>query len=72
MSATALHRLHFWLCIQWALHIPVTLALYVWWRSQWEAGSILYLAEVSIYANFVTHWGALGAARVEVLQTPDD
>lgn len=56
--------------MQWALHIPATIALYIWWRSFWQTGSILYLAEVSIYANFVTHWGATLTARVEVAQQP--
>lgn len=50
-------RVHFWLTIAWAiLAVPAI----VWWRD-----SVPFLVGVSVYANFVGHWSAWQAARVE-------
>jgi hypothetical protein len=41
----------------WAAMIPPTV---LWWRE-----SILWVALLSVYANFISHWGAYQAARAE-------
>lgn len=58
--------MHGWLAIQWAVHLPVVIFLYIVFPRVWEKMSILYLALVSIYANFVSHWGAWQSTRAEV------
>lgn len=50
-------RSHLLLMIVWVLlAIPTVL----WWRD-----SVLWVAIMSLYANFSTHWGAFQAARAE-------
>jgi hypothetical protein len=41
----------------WALLLVPTL---IWWKS-----SILWVAAMSLYANFIGHWSAFQAARAE-------
>jgi hypothetical protein len=54
MTLTTFHK---WATIGWALlAIPTIL----WWRQ-----SILWVALMSLYANFVSHWAAYQAARAE-------
>lgn len=43
--------------LAWALLIVPTL---IWWKS-----SILWVASMSLYANFIGHWSAFQAARAE-------
>lgn len=50
-------RLHFWLTIIWLLFIPITI---IWLRE-----SILWVALLSVYANFVSSWACWQAARAE-------
>lgn len=64
--ALRLKRLHFWLTVQWAIHLPVVIFLFIVYPKAWETISILYLALVSIYANMATHWGAYQGSRAEV------
>lgn len=57
MTARHLRRLHLTAMIAWAvLAVPTVL---VW------AESILWVALISVYANFVGHWSAYDAARAE-------
>ena len=65
-QAPFLKSLHGWLTVQWALHIPVIVVIYIFFPKTWEKISILYLALVSIYANIVGHYSAWQAARAEV------
>jgi hypothetical protein len=51
-------RLHYTFAITWALLLIPTL---LWWKE-----SILWVAAMSLYANFVGHMGAAKAARAEV------
>jgi hypothetical protein len=68
LSTKGLKTLHGWLTVQWALHLPVVVFLYIFFPDAWEKASILYLALVSIYANAVGHFGAWQATRTEVKQ----
>lgn len=70
-NTAVLQRANGWLVIHWALHFPVVVFLYVAYPSVWEKASILYLALVSIYANFVGHLSAWQSARVERKQEID-
>ena len=52
----------------WAVQLPIVCLMYFYLPDAWQAVSILYLAIVSIYANFVGHFGSWQAAKVEVAQ----
>lgn len=41
--------------VLWAIQLPIVVYLYWFHRSVWTEMAILYLALVSIYANFATH-----------------
>jgi hypothetical protein len=60
--------LHMWLMIFWAVQLPIVCLIYFFLPDVWKAVSILYLAIVSIYANFVGHFGSWQASKVEVRQ----
>lgn len=60
--------LHMWLMIFWAVQLPLVCVVYFVLPDVWKASSILYLAIVSIYANFVGHFGSWQASKVEVRQ----
>lgn len=52
-----MRRFHFWAMLAWvALAVPTM----VWWKDE-----IWWVAIMSLYANFVGHWGAYQAARAE-------
>lgn len=51
-------RLHYGLSAVWALLLVPTL---IWWKE-----SILWVASMSLYANFVGHWSAAQAARADL------
>lgn len=63
--------IHFALTIQWGLHLPAVILLYIFANPLWQKISILYLALVSIYANMATHWGAYQSSRAEDKADPD-
>lgn len=50
-------RFHLSMAYIWMLLIIPTL---IWWKS-----SILWVASMSLYANFIGHWSAYQAARAE-------
>jgi hypothetical protein len=50
----------------WVANVPATLYLFFFERPLWEAISILYLAEVSIYALVLTAGGAEQAAEAAI------
>lgn len=52
-----LRRFHLGAAVVWALLAVPTL---VWWRE-----SILWVAFMSLYANFIGHWAAWQATRAE-------
>lgn len=49
--------------IFWAFNFPPVIICYFFLPDVWKEASILYLALVSIYANFVGHWSAWEAAK---------
>jgi hypothetical protein len=57
-----------WLAVFWAVNFPIVIGLYTFLPGAWQAMSILYLALVSVYANFVGHISSWQASRVEVEQ----
>lgn len=57
-----------WATIFWALNFPVVIGVYAFLPDTWQQVSILYLALVSVYANFASHIAAYQASRVEVRQ----
>ena len=67
-DAGAQKRLHLRLAIFWAINLPVVCAVYFFLPEVWKGASILYLAIVSIYANFVGEISSWQAAKVEVRQ----
>lgn len=50
------------LAVFWVINFIVVIFLYFFFPAAWEKMSILYLALVSIYANFVGHTSAAEAA----------
>lgn len=56
-EAHVLVKFHFFMMIFWALLVIPTL---IWWRE-----SILWVAFMSLYANFVGHFSGWDAARAE-------
>lgn len=56
-KARYLVRFHLAMMGVWAALLAPTL---IWWRE-----SILWVAAMSLYANFVGHWSAWDAARAE-------
>lgn len=67
-DAGAQKKLHLWLMYFWAIQLPIVCLMYFFLPDIWKGVSILYLAIVSIYANFVGHFGSWQAAKVEVRQ----
>ena len=58
-------RAHFWLMIFWGLNIPPVVILYFVVGSElFQVIMLIYLAVVSIYANFANHWVGWVAARM--------
>jgi len=57
-----------WLAVFWAINFPIVIGMYFFLPDAWKAISILYLALVSVYANFVGHISSWQASRVEVEQ----
>lgn len=71
-TAAQLSRtIHLVLTIQWGLHLPAVILLYIFANDLWAKISILYLALVSIYANMATHWGAYQSSRAEDKADPE-
>lgn len=60
----ALVRLHLCATIAWAL---LAIPTFMFWSQ-----SILWLALMSLWANFVGHWSAYQAARAEARQDETD
>jgi hypothetical protein len=56
----SLIRFHFVMMIVWAALLPPTI---IWWKE-----SILWVAGMSLYANFVGHFSGWDAARAEKSQ----
>jgi len=67
-DASAQKKLHLNLAIFWAVNLPIVVFMYFVLPDVWQAASILYLAIVSIYANFVGEISSWQAAKVEVRQ----
>lgn len=61
-------KTHLWLAIFWAVNLPIVCAVYFFLPDVWKGASILYLAIVSIYANFAGEISGWQAAKVEVRQ----
>lgn len=61
-------KIHLWLAIFWAVNLPVVCVVYFALPDVWKGVSILYLAIVSIYANFAGEISGWQAAKVEVRQ----
>lgn len=55
----------------WVSNIPATIYLFIWHRRFWDDFSILYLAEVSIYALVLTAGGAEEAATAAAEASSD-
>ncbi|MCW2724288.1 MAG: hypothetical protein JWN35_1209 [Frankiales bacterium] len=56
-----LRAFHGWMTLSWGLLIPVTVFTGL-------KGSIIWIALMSVWANFVGHFSSWQAARVEVKQ----
>lgn len=56
-----LRSFHGWLTLAWGILIPVTVLTNL-------KGSIIWIALMSVWANFVGHFSSWQAARVEVKQ----
>ena len=67
-DVNAQKKLHLRLAIFWAINLPVVCLIYFLLPEVWKEASILYLAVVSIYANFVGEISSWQAAKVEVRQ----
>jgi len=52
----------------WLANFPPVIVCYVFLPEVWKSASILYLALVSIYANFASHVAAWQAGRTETKQ----
>jgi hypothetical protein len=63
MTPKTARRIHLALMVFWAVNLAVVWFLPTSWR-------ISYLVVVSIYANFVGHWGGFSAERPS--ETVDD
>jgi hypothetical protein len=57
LSPQAFRRFHLVLMVVWSLLLIPTL---IWWRE-----SVLWVASMSLYANFVGHFSAWQAVRSE-------
>lgn len=67
-----MRKVNGWLVWFWVANIPPVNAVYIFAPPIWKAISILYLANVSIYANIAGHWASWQASRVEVKQYQDE
>jgi hypothetical protein len=56
-----LRAFHGWMTLSWGLLIPITIFTGL-------KGSIIWIALMSVWANFVGHFSSWQAARVEVKQ----
>lgn len=56
-----LRAFHGWMTVAWGLLIPITVVTGL-------KGSIIWIALMSVWANFVGHFSSWQAARVEVKQ----
>lgn len=59
-ASRAMSYVHLTMTIVWAVAIIPTL---LWWSQ-----SIFWVAFMSLYANFIGHWGAYQATRGEIKQ----
>lgn len=57
-----------WATVFWFWNFPLVIGLYSFLPDVWQQVSLLYLAVVSVYANFVGHISAWQSSRVEVRQ----
>lgn len=57
LNILASRRLHLSLAVLWAILMIPTVT---WWKD-----SVMWVGIISVYANFVSHWGAYQAARAE-------
>lgn len=60
-----------WASIFWAANFPAVIAVYWLAPDVWKQASILYLALVSVYANFAGHISGWQSANTEA-QLRDD
>jgi hypothetical protein len=58
-NPTNTYKIHAYLAVTWMLLVIPTWYL---WRT-----SIFWIAFISLYANFVSHWGAWQAVRAELV-----
>lgn len=58
-NASTMYRTHLMLAVTWML---MTFPTWYLWRT-----SLFWVAFISLYANFVSHWGAAQAARAEIV-----
>lgn len=63
MSSETGRKIHLTMMVFWAGNLPIVIVTYVFFHHVWLEVSILYLALVSIYANFVGHWSGWSAER---------
>lgn len=70
LDAAAQRRIHLWATIFWAgVTVPACLLIVVYRDHEAAAiWTLVWITFVSHYANFVGHWGAFQAAKVEVKQ----
>jgi hypothetical protein len=61
----AMRKLNAWAMGFWAANMVAVFAVYFWANPFWQQVSILYLAQVSIYANFVSHGAWFQASNAE-------
>jgi len=66
-----MRKVNGWAMVFWALNMVAVFALYFWMNDAWQKVSILYLAQVSIYANFVSHGAWFQASNAEAVLRPD-
>lgn len=49
----------------WRIQMVIAAVLFIWFRDVWEVVSLLYLVEVSIYANAVSKQGVREGIRAK-------
>lgn len=65
MTSKTGRRIHLAAMLFWASQLVLVWFMPASWR-------VPYLVIVSIYANFVGHWGAYSAERPTEIEEPDD